>query len=80
LYLQDCGLLQARVNNVLADLYANRAGFTYATPAANLSGTNAAPSGTYADEDPPTTGQGYRYELENDPEAEGFNTWTITVT
>jgi len=43
-------------------------------------GTNAAPSGTYQDGDPPTTGKEYIYELENDPETEGFNVWAITYT
>ena len=49
-------------------------------PWAWIGGTNAAPSGTYADEDPPTTGKGFIYELENDPESEGFRAWTFTYT
>lgn len=78
--IDNCGLLAANVDAILASVYANRADFTYATPALNVGGTNAAPSGAYADEDPPTTGLGYVYELANDPETEGFNTWTITYT
>jgi hypothetical protein len=45
-----------------------------------MNGTNAAPTGAYADEDPPVTGKGMIYELVNDPETEGFNKWTITYT
>ena len=78
LRLDGCSLTQTEVDNVLADIYAGRAGYTYATPVLNLGGNNAAPSGTYADEDPPVTGNGYKYELVNDPESEGFNKWTIT--
>ena len=38
---------------------------------------SASPSGTYEDEDPPTTGKGYIYELTNDPENEGFCKWSF---
>ena len=78
LRIDNCLLTQTEVDNVLADIYAGRAGYTYATPVLYLGGNNAAPSGTYADEDPPTTGNGYKYELVNDPESDGFNPWTIT--
>jgi PKD repeat protein len=71
-------LSQAQVDAVLAQIYSQRAAFTYATPTLDLLGTgNAAPSGVYADEDPPVTGNGYKYELVNDPEAEGFHKWAI---
>jgi hypothetical protein len=73
-------LLQAVVDTIVADIYAGRMGYTYATPALNVGGTNAAPSGVYADEDPPVTGKGFIYELVNDPEAEGFKKWAITYT
>ena len=72
----DCGLSQADVDAVLLAVYTRRAAFTYATPDLDIS-ANAAPSGAYADEDPPTTGLGYCFELANDPELEGFNVWTI---
>lgn len=75
-----CGLTQTQVDYVIASMYAKRAAMTYATPSAAVGGTNAAPSGVYADEDPPTTGKGMIYELINDPEAEGFNKWAITYT
>jgi len=78
--IQGCGLLQANVDAILAGIYARRAAFTAATPKLNIGGTNAAPSGVYADEDPPTTGKGYAYEMVNDPEIEGFHKWTITMT
>jgi hypothetical protein len=73
-------LLQAVVDTIVADIYAGRMGYTYATPILNVAGTNAAPSGVYADEDPPITGKGFIYELVNDPEAEGFKKWAITYT
>jgi hypothetical protein len=75
----DCGLLQADVDGMLQALYNSRSIFTYATPALDIAGTNAAPSGIYQDADPPTTGREYEYELENDPELEGFNKWTIAT-
>jgi hypothetical protein len=77
---QNCALVQSAVDKFPQRIYARRASFTYATPTLNVGGTNATPSGTYADEDPPTTGKGYIYELVNDPETEGFNKWTITYT
>jgi len=75
---QDNGLSQADVDATLAAIYARRASFTYAAPALLIGSDNAAPSGTYQDGDPPTTGLEYVYELANDPETEGFNTWTIS--
>jgi len=77
---QSCGLLQANVDAILAGIYARRAAFTALAPALNVGGTNQAPSGVYADEDPPVTGKGYAYELVVDPETEGFKKWTITFT
>jgi len=74
----NCALVQADVDAVLLALYNRRVAFTYATPVLTIGGTNAAPGGTYQDGDPPTTGKEYVYELCNDPESEGFNTWTIT--
>ena len=76
----SCSLSQSDVDDVLAGIYARRASFTDATPDLQIGGTNAAPSGTYQDGDPPTTGKEYAYELENDPETEGFNVWTIDFT
>ena len=77
---QDCALAQATVDLIVSRIYNRRASFTYASPSANIGGTNSAPSGTYADEDPPVTGKGFIYELVNDPETEGFKKWTITYT
>jgi hypothetical protein len=77
---QNCALPQATVDLIVSRIYARRASFTNAAPSANVGGTNAAPSGVYADEDPPVTGKGFIYELVNDPEAEGFKKWTITYT
>lgn len=75
---QNCSLSQADVDAVVQSIYDRRASFTAATPALNIGGTNATPSGTYQDGDPPTTGLEYVYEIANDPETEGFNTWTVT--
>jgi len=77
---QDCALAQATVDLIVSRIYNRRASFTYASPSANIGGTNSAPSGTYADEDPPVTGKGFIYELVNDPETEGFKKWAITYT
>jgi len=74
------GLSQAAVDQICLGIYNNRANFTYATPALNIGGTNAAPSGIYQDATPPTTGKEYIYKLVNDPDLEGFNKWTITYT
>ena len=80
LNVSGLGLNQATVDTILFDIYAGRMGYTYATPTLNVGGTNAAPSGVYADEDPPVTGKGAAFELQNDPEAEGFSRWAITFT
>jgi hypothetical protein len=77
---QNCALPQATVDLIVSRIYARRMSFTFATPSALVGGTNAAPSGVYADEDPPTTGKGFIYELVNDPEVEGFRKWAITYT
>ena len=76
----DLGLLSGVVDAIVADIYAGRAGYTAAAPSLDVGGTNAAPGGAYADEDPPVTGKGYIYELVNDPETEGFKKWAIFYT
>lgn len=76
--IQNCGWSQAAVDALLADMYAERAAFTYATPSLNVGANNSVPSGVYQDATPPTTGLEYVFKLANDPDAEGFNTWTIT--
>lgn len=77
--VQDMGWAQAIVDAFLLGMYTNRAAYTDATPALNIGGTNAAPGGVYAYAAVPSTGNEYRYALVNDDDAEGFNTWTITV-
>lgn len=77
---EQCSETQATVDDILLRLYTDRALFTYATPELNIAGNNSAPSGTYQDATPPTTGKEYAYKLENDPDAEGFNVWAITFT
>jgi hypothetical protein len=80
LWVNGTSMSQANVDGILERLYTDRTLFTYATPTLDISGTNSAPSGTYQDGDPPTTGKEYAYELENDPETEGFNVWAIDFT
>ena len=69
---------QANIDDIMLRLYTDRASFTYATPVLNVGGTNPNPSGVYQDATPPTSGLEYAYKLVNDPDAEGFNTWTVT--
>ena len=83
--MQDCRIYDLSWNQVTVDaflltLYNARATFTYATPALDISGTNAAPSGTYQYAASPSSGKEYIYALKNDDDGEGFNTWTITYT
>ena len=78
--LYSCNYSQAQLDELLQYIYTHRAQWTHSAPVLHIGGTNPAPSGTYADEDPPTTGKGYIYELVNDPEVEGFRKWAITYT
>ena len=78
--IDGCSLSQAAVDAVALGIYTNRASYGYATPTLNVGGSNSAPSGTYQDGDPPTTGKEYIFEIENDPETEGFNKWAVTYT
>lgn len=71
---------QAAVDAIVQEIYDNWAGYTAAAPSLNISGTNSAPSGTYQDGDPPTTGKEYIYEIENDPEITGNEVWSVTYT
>ena len=70
---------QADVDQFLAYLYAARMGNVAGSAHAAYfqSGTSEAPSGTYQDATPPTTGKEYAYKLHNDPDAEGFKKWAI---
>ena len=79
-FFHACSLSQANVDAICLAVYNRRAAFTDAAPALNIGGTNSTPSGIYQDGDPPTTGKEYIFEIENDPEIEGFNTWTVTYT
>ena len=79
IYAQSSSESQADLDDILARLYADRALFTYANPSLNIAGGNPPPSGVYQDANPPTTGKEYAYKLVNDPDAEGFNKWTITM-
>ncbi len=78
--ISDCGLTQSEVDAAIDNIYQARAAFTDTTPALQIGGTNAAPSGVYQNAVTPTTGKEKIYKLVNDPDAEGFNTWAITYT
>ena len=80
LELQGNGLSQAQVDAVLAGIWAGKANYTYATPALNIGGSNAAPSGTYSSTCPPTTGKAYAYELANGVCSTSGPHWAITYT
>jgi hypothetical protein len=76
--VQSTSCTAADLDSILARIYADRAIFTHPFPTMNLGGTNPDPSGVYQDSVTPSTGLEYAYKLVNDPDAEGFNKWTIT--
>lgn len=81
--MQGNALSQAQVDAVLLGLNTAGAGRTVAGGAGNLSGTNAAPSGTYAMECPPTTGKGAAFNLLNNSCStinlgNVWTSWTVT--
>jgi hypothetical protein len=78
-HVDDCGLSQAAVDNIIGEFYDNRAVFTGPNEI-KIGGTNSAPSGIYQYAATPSTGKEKIYALVNDDDAEGFNTWTITYT
>jgi len=80
LQIYSMTMSQSNVDSCVSRLYSDRASFLYASPVLSVGGTNAAPSGTYADATPPTTGKEYIYKLVNDPDSEGFKKWAITYT
>jgi hypothetical protein len=83
LALINDGLSQAQVDAVLLGLYTAAQSRTTTGGTISVGGTNAAPSGVYAAECPPTTGKAAAYELINDScgVIAAGETWTsITVT
>jgi hypothetical protein len=68
-----------QVNAALLAIWANKANYTYATPTIDISTTNAAPTGTYQEMNPPTTGNEAKYDLVNDVPAPG-PAWAVTTT
>ena len=81
--LNDVSLLsttmtEAQVDSICLRIYTDRAIFTDASPALNIGGTNPNPSGVYQDDATPSTGLEYVYKIVVDPDAEGFNAWTVT--
>jgi hypothetical protein len=65
------------VDTIVNDIYAGRNGYTFATPALNIKGTNAAASGIYQASASPSTGKEKIYTLINDNNSEGFKKWAI---
>lgn len=94
--IENCGLVQAHVGNIVESIWNARLRFTYATPALNVGGNNAAPGGNVAA--PPGDGasnsdwswDGAKYipltagamiwDLAKDVNLEGFKKWAITYT
>ena len=76
----DNAMTEAEVDQIVQDIYDNWAAYTHASPLLYIAGTNAAPSGTYQDGDPPTTGKEYIYEIVVDPETTGNEKWAVTYT
>ena len=80
----------ASVDTVIESIWDARANYTYATPSLQIGGTNPAPTGNYiAPEEGadwhndgskwiPLTPNAKAYDLGNDVNDEGFNTWTIS--
>ena len=80
----------ASVDIVIDSMWSARANYTYATPSLQIGGTNVAPTGNYiAPEEGsdwhndgskwiPLTPNAKAFDLGNDVNTEGFNTWTIT--
>jgi|GEM_PF-5256868 len=91
---QNCLMSQAAVGNVIESIWDARARFTYATPALNVGGTNAAPAGIVAappggEESNsdwlwdgakyiPLTAGAMIWDLAKDVNSEDFNKWAIT--
>ena len=78
-FLYNCDSMSAEnLDNLFRSIYEQRASITWETPAIDTGNLTNDPTGVYQDATPPTTGLEYIYKLVNDPDAEGFNVWTIT--
>lgn len=69
------GLTVEVVDRILADVYAGKATYTWATPTLNVGGNNDTPSGMYQAASPPTTGLEMAYALVHGDEGPK---WTVT--
>jgi hypothetical protein len=94
LRVDNNAMIESVVDKIVIQVWTGRASYTWATPALNVGGTNANPSGTYAAPPgggmsdanwnwngatyEPLTGLAYVYDLVNDVNTEGFNKWTVT--
>lgn len=79
---ENNGMSQAAVDSLIGSIYANRLNFTYASPTANLGGSNSAPTGTYQIPAacPATVPNEQVYEMVNDFCGDGHNLWTFTTS
>jgi len=74
----ESSLNAAAVDNVLNQIWLNKANFTYATPLLDLlGGSNAAPNGVYQAASPPTTGNEKKYDLVNGNYTPTGPEWTV---
>lgn len=76
----NCSLTQPNVDAWTLAIYNRWGAFTNTGLICHLEGNNSAPSGTYQDATPPTTGKEYIYKLKNDPDATGYTKWSIYYT
>lgn len=68
-------LNEAQVDAVVAAIYDARAAYLTQSKTLNIATSNAAPSGTYQAQVPPSSGKEYIYELKNDSASQGFSKW-----
>jgi len=70
------GMAQAAVDSIIDDIWQRRADFTDPTPELRISGTNAAPTGTYQNGYPePLDALEKIHDLINDDAGAGIQTW-----
>jgi hypothetical protein len=78
--VDDLALAAAVVDTIVADLFAGKATFTYATPTLDIGGTNEAPTGTYQNVCPPTSGKETIYALSHENCVAAGPEWAVTYT
>jgi len=71
----DNSMAEAAVDSMINDIWTRKDDWTDATPELHVGGTNAAPTGAYAD-DNEATGLGKVFSLVTDPDTIGFQKWS----